>query len=188
MASWAEQWRLLWSARPRLPCELRGVHRPGGTPRPHHGPGPARWGPPDPRVHDGEEENLGHVHLFRVHALQGKRASTALPRAWGTSVLAPPGPAVWFLGWLRKHPLHCPLPDLGTLRDAALGAELREMDGEAAAQEFPLQQGAGWSRPSSPARDSAGQQLPPWLGLECQQPRHLRTAVRASAARPPRLS
>lgn len=81
-----------------------------------------------------------------------------------------------------------PHPDLGTLRDAALGAELREMDGEAAAQEFPLQQGAGWSRPSSPARDPAGQQLPPWLGLECQQPRHLRTAVRASAARPPRLS
>uniref|UniRef100_A0A2K5QCH9 Serine hydroxymethyltransferase-like domain-containing protein n=1 Tax=Cebus imitator TaxID=2715852 RepID=A0A2K5QCH9_CEBIM len=40
------------------------LHCPGGTPWAHHGPGPAGWGPPDPRVHDREEENLYHVHLL----------------------------------------------------------------------------------------------------------------------------
>uniref|UniRef100_A0A2K6KV20 Glycine hydroxymethyltransferase n=2 Tax=Rhinopithecus TaxID=542827 RepID=A0A2K6KV20_RHIBE len=48
----------------RLPCKLRCVHCPGGTPWAHHGPGPARWGPPDPWVHDRQEENLCHVHLL----------------------------------------------------------------------------------------------------------------------------
>uniref|UniRef100_A0A2I3TTR4 ubiquitinyl hydrolase 1 n=2 Tax=Pan TaxID=9596 RepID=A0A2I3TTR4_PANTR len=37
---------------------------PGGTPWVHHGPGPARWGSPDPQVHDRQEENLCHVHLL----------------------------------------------------------------------------------------------------------------------------
>ncbi|KAF6299678.1 hypothetical protein mRhiFer1_015269 [Rhinolophus ferrumequinum] len=48
----------------RLPCQLRSVHRPGGTPRAHHGSGPARWRPPDPWLHDRKEENLGYIHLF----------------------------------------------------------------------------------------------------------------------------
>uniref|UniRef100_A0A2K5KWU9 ubiquitinyl hydrolase 1 n=1 Tax=Cercocebus atys TaxID=9531 RepID=A0A2K5KWU9_CERAT len=38
----------------RLPCKLRV----------YTGPGPARWGPPDPRVHDRQEENLCHIHLL----------------------------------------------------------------------------------------------------------------------------
>uniref|UniRef100_A0A673VP55 Serine hydroxymethyltransferase-like domain-containing protein n=1 Tax=Suricata suricatta TaxID=37032 RepID=A0A673VP55_SURSU len=48
----------------RLSGKLRRVHRPGGTPRAHHGPGPARWGTSDPRVHDRQEENLCYVHLL----------------------------------------------------------------------------------------------------------------------------
>uniref|UniRef100_A0A2I2YNQ8 ubiquitinyl hydrolase 1 n=1 Tax=Gorilla gorilla gorilla TaxID=9595 RepID=A0A2I2YNQ8_GORGO len=44
--------------------ELETCNCPGGTPWVHHGPGPARWGSPDPRVHDRQEENLCHVHLL----------------------------------------------------------------------------------------------------------------------------
>ena len=74
-ALWAGVIAPPWSARSRLPRKLRGVHSPGGAPRPHHGPGPARRGPPDPRVHDQQEEDLRYVHLFRIYALQGTSAS-----------------------------------------------------------------------------------------------------------------
>jgi len=58
-------------SRCRVTRELCGVHGAGGAPRPDHGAGPARWRPPHPRVHDGQEEDLRHLCLLRVHALQG---------------------------------------------------------------------------------------------------------------------
>lgn len=63
----------------RFPCQLRRLHRPGGASRQDHGTGPAGRRPPHARLHDGEEENLGHVHLLRVDAVQGSgTASGAL--------------------------------------------------------------------------------------------------------------
>lgn len=55
----------------RVTRKLCGVHGPGGTPWQDHGAGPARWWPPHPWVHDGQEENFCHLCLLRVHALQG---------------------------------------------------------------------------------------------------------------------
>lgn len=55
----------------RLPRQLRRLHGLGGASRQDHGAGPARWGAPDARLHDGQEEDLGHLCLLRVHALQG---------------------------------------------------------------------------------------------------------------------
>lgn len=56
----------------RVTRKLCGVHGPGGAPRQDHGAGPARWWPPHPRLHDRQEEDLCHVCLLRVHALQGR--------------------------------------------------------------------------------------------------------------------
>lgn len=55
----------------RLPRQLRRLHGLGGASRQDHGAGPARWGAPDARLHDGQKEDLGHLCLLRVHALQG---------------------------------------------------------------------------------------------------------------------
>ncbi|XP_035419173.1 serine hydroxymethyltransferase, cytosolic isoform X3 [Cygnus atratus] len=68
----------------RVPRQLRRVHGLGGASRQDHGAGPARRGAPDARVHDGEEEDLCHLCLLRVHALQGQPQD-------GLHRLRPPG-------------------------------------------------------------------------------------------------
>ena len=51
-----------------------GVHRAAAAARPHHGPGPAPRRPPEPRLPDGHEEDLGRVHLLRDDAVPRRRA------------------------------------------------------------------------------------------------------------------
>ena len=44
---------------------VAGVHGAAEPARPHHGPGPAAWRAPEPRVPDRHEAHLRDVHLLR---------------------------------------------------------------------------------------------------------------------------
>merc|ERR1719188_1130530 len=55
----------------REPCQFCRVHCIVATPFPDHGAGLAQWRPPHARLLHCQEEDLGHLRLFRVLPLQG---------------------------------------------------------------------------------------------------------------------
>ena len=55
-----------------LTSQLRCIYRYCGTRWSHHGSRSARRWPLDTRLFHADQENFGHVGLFRIHAVQGK--------------------------------------------------------------------------------------------------------------------
>ena len=61
------------------PSQLRGLHGAAAAQRPHHGAGPAQRRAPDARLlHRRRQEDLRHLHLLPVAALQARPGGAQL--------------------------------------------------------------------------------------------------------------
>ena len=66
-------WRLNPCSAVQQPSQLRGLHGAAAAQRPHHGAGPAQRRAPDARLlHRRRQEDLRHLHLLPVPALQAR--------------------------------------------------------------------------------------------------------------------